>query len=142
MRIAVLILTLVIGAFLFIQTFLVTALGGLAQDEVTSGAGAVGLVCALLWLIAAAFVIGLPLISMMAFVFAGILSLAMAASSDFSDLQLWGIASFVLAALSLIGWMTKRRGARVEARKLAERDERLAASIRGSMAATRPQDQA
>lgn len=133
MRIAVLILTLVVGILLFVQTFVVATLGGAVGDEATAGAGAVGLLVAFLWLIAAAFVIGLPLISMIAFVIAGILALAMAASSDFSDLSIWGIASLVLAALSLIGFLTKRRGARVEARRQAERDERLAASIRQGM---------
>jgi ABC-type multidrug transport system fused ATPase/permease subunit len=133
MRIAVLIITLILGIFLFLQTILVYMGGGLTSDASLSGAGAVGLLIALMWLVAAAFVIGVPLISTIIFVVAGILGLGVAGSSTFSDMAVWGIASFVLAALSFIGLLTKRRGARVKERNQRERDARLAASIRESV---------
>lgn len=133
MRIAVLIITLLLGVVLFVQTFLVASIGGAINDTESAGAGAVGLVIALLWLVAAAFVIGVPLISVIAFVLAGVFGLAMGASSDYTDLTIWGVASFALALLSFIGLLTKRRGARVDDRKQRERDARLAASIRDSV---------
>lgn len=136
MRVAILILTLIVGALLFVQTFLVYSLSGVTQDETTASAGAVGLLIALLWLVAAAFIIGVPLIAAIAFVLAGILAVAMAASSNFTDLTIWGVASFVLAGLSFIAMLTKRRGERRTVRQQAERDERLAANIRESVSAS------
>lgn len=107
MRIAVLILGLVLGALMFVQTFLVYALSGVAQRAETGGAGAVGLFMALLWLVACALVIPVPLASAVVFVVAGILGFAV--SGDFPDLAVWGGVSVILAALSLIGWFAKRR---------------------------------
>lgn len=134
MRIAVLIITLILGIFLVIQTLLVTAAGGLGNDEALSGAGAIGLGIAFLWLVAAAFVIGVPLVSTIIFVLAALLGLGMGASGTaYRDLAVWGGLSLVLAALSFIGLLTRRRGARVEDRKQRERDARLAASIRESV---------
>lgn len=134
MRIAVLIITLILGAFLVVQTLLVTAAGGLGNDEALSGAGAIGIGIAFLWLVAAAFVIGVPLISTILFVLAGLLGLGMGASgTTYRDLSVWGGLSLVLAVLSFIGLLTKRRGARAEERKQRERDARLAASIRESV---------
>ena len=48
MRIATLILGLVLGAFLFLQSLLVAGLSGAADDEESAAAGALGLFAALL----------------------------------------------------------------------------------------------
>jgi hypothetical protein len=122
MRIAVLILGLVLGALMFVQTFLVYALSGVAQSAETGEAGAVGLFMALLWLLACALVIPIPLASAVVFVVAGILGFA--ASGDFPDLAYWGGASIILAVLSFIGWFTKRRADRRNKTKEAETERR------------------
>src|SRR4051794_19130195 len=98
MRIAVLILGLVLGGIMFFQTFLVTSLSGLSKTPgATYSAGSTGLVMAILWLIAVALVIPVPLVSVIAFVLAGILGYAN--STHFPDLAVWGGASLVLALL-------------------------------------------
>jgi zinc ribbon protein len=112
MRIATLILGLILGAILFVQTFLVTVLSGAASDRTTSEAGSVGLFMALLWLVGCALVMPIPLVSTVVFAFAGVLGLAAGASSKFTDLTIWGAASFVLAVFSFFGWIGKRNAAR------------------------------
>ncbi|HEU0114608.1 MAG TPA: hypothetical protein VFQ80_08025, partial [Thermomicrobiales bacterium] len=114
MRIATLILGLVLGAFLFVQTFLVYALSGAANDQATSDAGAVGLLMALLWLVACALAIPLPQVSTGIFALAALFGLTAGASSKFSDLTIWGVASLLLAAFSFFGWIGKRKSARRE----------------------------
>ena len=91
-----------LGAIMFFQTFLVTSLSGLSKTpEASYSAGWVGLIMAVLWLIAVALVIPVPLVSVIAFVLAGILGFAN--STHFPDLAVWGGASLILAVLSLIG---------------------------------------
>jgi hypothetical protein len=113
MRVAVLILGLILGAFMFFQSFAINALSGATSDKTSGEASAVGVFMALLWLVACALVVPIPLVSTIVFVVAGLLGFAAAASSKFGDLQLWGVASLILAALSFIGWRSKRKEARV-----------------------------
>lgn len=132
MRVTVLILSLLLGAVMFVQTFLVYGLSSAVDDQSSSQSGAVGLLMSLLWLVAAAFVIPLPIVSVIAFVIAGLFGFA--ASGDFSDLAMWGGISLVLALLSLFGWRGKRKGdleARREKIRQLERDERLEEMLRG-----------
>ncbi len=123
MRIATLILGLILGAIMFVQTFLVYALSGAANNQATSSAGALGLFMALLWLVACALVIPIPLVSTVIFAFAGLIGLGAGASSTFTDLTIWGAASLILAAFSFFGWIGKRKTARRE----QEAREQLAA---------------
>ncbi|HEV2529713.1 MAG TPA: zinc ribbon domain-containing protein [Thermomicrobiales bacterium] len=81
---------------------------------------------ALIWLVAAAFVLPLPMVSVVLFVIAGVLGFA--ASGDFPDLAVWGGISLVLALLSLFGWRGKRKERRerqVERARQTERDDRM-----------------
>jgi hypothetical protein len=126
MRYAVLILGLILGAFMFMQAGLIAVLSGATGDTATNTAGGGGIIMALLWLVACALVIALPLVSAGVFALAGVVGFSM--SPNFPDLAYWGGASLVLAALSLIGWYTKRRGSRAEAARHAE----LLAAARGS----------
>jgi amino acid transporter len=78
---------------------------------------------ALLWLVACALVIPIPLVSTVIFAFAGLIGLGAGASSTFTDLTIWGAASLILAAFSFFGWIGKRKTARRE----QEAREQLAA---------------
>jgi hypothetical protein len=127
MRIAVLIIGLLLGVVLFLQTLLVYGLSDAANDESTTAAGAIGVFMALLWLAACAFVIPFPLVSIIAFGLAGMAGLAV--SGDFPDLAIWGVISFVLGGLSLIGWRGKvkaDRAAAAERERQRQRDEQMA----------------
>lgn len=127
MRVAVLILGLLLGLLMFFQTFLVYALSGATSQHDTSEAGAIGLFMAILWLVACALVIPIPVVSTIVFVVAGLLGFAAASSSEFSDLGIWGGVSLILAALSFVGWLGKRRGER----KIEQRHQELLAAARG-----------
>src|SRR5690242_12484535 len=131
MRITVLILGLLLGLVMFLQTVVVYALGSAAHDTNHAQAAAIGIVMALLWLVACAFVLPLPLVSVVAFALAAVFGFA--ASKNFPDLAIWGGASLVLMALSFFGWRGKvknRRRARAKEAAEAERDARYEALLR------------
>lgn len=133
MRFVVLILGLLLGALMFVQTFAVYALSGVANDERTSQAGAVGLFMALIWLVASALVLAAPFLSTLAFALAGLLGLS--AATTFPDLEIWGGASVVLSGMSLLAWIAKRRTARRETRRQAleaQRHSELLAAVSSS----------
>lgn len=107
MRIAVLILGLILGAIMFVQTTLVAGLSGVADDQESGGAAAVGMLMALIWLVSCATAIPLPRVAMILFVVAAVLGFA--ASTNFGDLGVWGGVSIFLAVLSFFGWRGKRK---------------------------------
>lgn len=102
MRVTVLIIGLLLGAVMFVQTFLVNLLGQAGDQQGVEQAGAVGLMMSLLWLIACAFVLPLPFVSVVMFLISGVVGFA--SSAEFPDLAVWGGISLVLAALSFF-WM-------------------------------------
>ncbi len=120
MRIAVLIIGIVLSVVMAVQTFAVYVLGNAGNNADASGGGAVGLLVAFLMLVAAAFAMGVPLVSVILFLIGGLLALLIAASSNFPDLAIWGIVSLVLAVMAFIGWRGKRRA---DIRARVERDE-------------------
>lgn len=130
MRIAVLILGLLLGLLMFLQTILVYGLSDAINDEASAQASAIGVVMALLWLVACAFVLPFPLVSVVAFAIAGLFGFA--ASGEFPDLAIWGSVSVVLAVMSIFGWRGKRkqdREVRAEKARQAERDAMLAQMV-------------
>jgi hypothetical protein len=120
-RLATLIIALILMLVLGVQSCAVAAGGSIAgslstasddkakADELSSG-GAVGVLVALLWLIAAALVIGKPRVSMWLFGIAGVIAL-LGGTTGFSDLYVWGIVSFVFALMSWRGTKEKARDA-------------------------------
>lgn len=131
MRVTVLILSLLLGAIMFIQTFLGSVASDLANDEGGEQSSAVGLMMALLWLIAAAFVIPFPMVSVVLFALAGLFGFA--GSGDFPDLAYWGGISLVLSVLSFFSWRGKRKATReanLEKKRQLERDDRLEQMLR------------
>jgi len=109
MRVAVMIVGLVLMIALFVQSCGVGIAGSLSNDESTTGGGAVGIVVAFLFLLGSAFAIGVPTLAMILFLLAGLLAMGVASSSGFSDLQIWGIISLVLAMLCFFSRREKRR---------------------------------
>ena len=87
-----------------------------AGDRVTESGE--GLLLALLWLVACALVLVAPLAAAAVFVLAGLLGLTLAAR--LSDLAAWGVISLVLAVLSLVDWVVRRRAQRREAKRQAD----------------------
>ena len=108
MRILVMIIGLILGSVLFLQSLLGTALFNMAEDEGGTASISMGLLVALVWLVACALVIPLPRVATGLFVVGALL--AFAASGDFPDLAIWGGVSLFLAVLSFFGWRGKRRG--------------------------------
>lgn len=123
MRLAVLIIGLLLGLLMFIQTVLVGALSSAGGSDANAQAAASGFLAAILWLIACAFVIPFPLVSVVAFAIAALFSFGAAARSDYEDQYIWGIVALILMSLSFLGWMGKRRERRTaKAEKLAQAD--------------------
>lgn len=126
MRIAVLIIGLLLGLLIFLQTAILGTLSSAVGEEATESAAAVGVLVALLWLIGSALVMPWPLFSVFAFAIAGLLGFAV--SGDFPDMGVWGGISLVLAVMSFFGWRGKKKDARekAEERQLQrDRDARL-----------------
>jgi len=125
MRVAVLIIGLLLGLAMFLQTLIVFAGSSATEQEDLAGSAAIGVLMAVLWLIACALVIGFPMVSVVLFAIAGIFGLLAASTSEFTDLYMWAVVSFALALMSWFGW----RGKRKADRKQAERDARMDALL-------------
>ncbi len=102
MRIATLIIGLILMFVIGIQGCLVGAGGAFLGDEQLSGGGGMGFLAALLAGIAAAFSLAKPLVSMIIFIIGAIVSF-IAASSGFSDMNVWGVLLLILALFSYFG---------------------------------------
>jgi hypothetical protein len=119
---------------MFLQTVLVTGLSSAADDEDTAGAGSVGVLMSFMWLVACALVLAFPMASMIIFGLAGLLGIAVGASSEFADLVVWGIISLVLALMSFFGWRGKKRdkaAAEAERHYQRDRDAKMESLLRG-----------
>jgi phosphate/sulfate permease len=112
MRIAVLIIGLLLGLLVFLQSMVVNVGSGIAKNDNLENAAAAGVFLAFFWLIASALVIPFPLASAILFVLGGIMGMIAAGNSEFDDLWIWGCVSFVLAIMSFFGWRGKRKDAR------------------------------
>lgn len=131
MRVTVLILGLLLGVVMFLQTMLVYGLSNAVDDTNSASAGAVGVLMALMWLVACAFVMPLPMVSVIVFAIASLFGFA--AAGEFPDLGIWGGISLVLAVLSFFGWRGKRKDTRErqeEKARQAERDRMLEDMLR------------
>lgn len=100
-----LILMIVVGA----QSCAVYAGGSIGKSEAMAEGGAMGILLVLLFLVASAFVLVFPLVSLIVFSLAGIIGILAGTTTPFTDLVIWGIVAFVLAAFSFFGVREKRR---------------------------------
>ncbi len=109
MRVATTILSLALMLLVGAQSCAATVGGVLDQDPGLMNDAPIGFLVAFLFLVGGAFAFGLPLVSLIVFVVAGLLALLVGTTSEFSDLAFWGVVSFVLAGLSFFGMREKRR---------------------------------
>jgi hypothetical protein len=103
------IISLVLTVIVLAQSCAVNFGGAVGKNEGVTQGGAMGILIALLFLIGAAFVMGIPLVSTIVFVLAGILGFMVAATTPFTDLRIWGWIALILAVMSFIGYLGKRR---------------------------------
>ncbi len=128
MRIAALIIGLLLGLLLFLQSFTIGLFrDSTVLDDTTTAAGGAGLMKALLWLLACALVIPLPQVSFPIFLLTAIIGLAVP-PGEFEDIRFHGGAAILLAALAFFGWRGKRKECQtftLEKARQEERDRRL-----------------
>ena len=133
MRIATLIIGLLVGLLLFIQSFTMGIFSySTVVDDTTATAGGAGLFMALLWLLACALVIPFPLVSTGLFAVSIPIGL-FTPTGEFEDLRFHGFAAIVLTVMAFFGWRGKRKAEnqqRLEQAQRAEHDERVEALLR------------
>jgi len=129
-KIAVLILGLILGAIMLIQSLLVAGLAGAADDAESTAAGIGGVMMAFLWLVAVALVFSVPLVSMALFGLAALLGFAFA--SAYGSLSVWAVVSLILGAFSFFAWRGKRRD---EVRRRVEHQGQLQVAVASGLAA-------
>ncbi len=126
MRIAVLVIGLVVMLVLGMQSCAVTVGGSFLEEfeqgrearqaaEATTGAGAIGLLAALVFAVAAGFALAKPKVAMILFLVAGFFTLIGATAGDFPDLWIWTFVALALAVMSYFGIREQRRKALKEA---------------------------
>jgi membrane protein implicated in regulation of membrane protease activity len=103
MRIAVMIIALCLTAIVGLQSCTVMVGGGLTHDQGLSGGGAAGLLVAFLFVLGAAFALGLPKVSQVIFAIATGVGFLAGAQSGYHDMTVWGVVSLVLAFMSYFG---------------------------------------
>lgn len=131
MRIATLIVGLLLGLLLTIQTLAVTTFG---DDSATSSAAGAGLIMMLLWLFGCALVMAFPLVSAVLFGLAALIGLT-ASTGNFEDIRFHGGVAFVLMGMALLGYRSKRNEDRerdIERKRQAERDTMVARMLDAS----------
>jgi vacuolar-type H+-ATPase subunit I/STV1 len=128
MRIAVLIIGIVLGFIIMVQSFSAGVLGEVGNNDDISDAGAGGVWVAIFWIIASALAIAFPMASVVLFGFASAIAFGIAGTSDFEDMWVWGGIGILLAIFSFFGWRGKRKDRRerdVEKQRQVDRDDRL-----------------
>lgn len=104
MRIAVLIISLFLTVIIGLQSCAVTVGGSLAKDQATSAGGAGGVVVAFLFVLGAAFSMGLPRVSQIVFLLASAVAfIAASGESKYQDMNVWGAVALILAVMSYLG---------------------------------------
>jgi hypothetical protein len=109
MRIAVMIIALVVFIFITLQSCAIGVGGSLQNSESLKEGASIGVLLAFLYVLGAAFAIGVPLISTVAFAVGALVAIPAGAKTGYSDLQVWGVLSAILAILSIFGFLEKRR---------------------------------
>lgn len=103
MRIASGIISLILGLLVFLQSCTVGVGGAAFGEELAAQGGSAGILVALLFVIGGAFAFALPKVAMVAMVIAGILSIAIGATTTYGDMTIWGVVAIILAAMNYFG---------------------------------------
>src|SRR3712207_5505655 len=99
MRVATMILSLILMLVVGLQSCAVSLGDQVIGEKASQQGGPLGIFMALLFLVGGAFALAFPLVSLVAFVLAGLIGLAGGATTSFSDLSIWGWVSLALAVL-------------------------------------------
>lgn len=127
MRIATLIISLLIGLLLFIQSFGILALSD--AESATYGAGAVGLIMAFMWLLGAGLVLAFPMASGILFGLSAVLGL-LVPTGAFGDLRFHGGVAVVLMVMAALGYRDKQKQDREKQDERIKQEERDALMAR------------
>ena len=100
MRIASGIISLIIGCIVFLQSCTVGIGGEILADEVSSQSGSVGMFVALLLFVSGAFAFALPKVAMIFSALAALFAFLNGATSDFSDMTVWGVIAIILTVMN------------------------------------------
>lgn len=101
MRIAVLILGLVFSVFSGLQSCAVHVGGRLTDSAASTGAGAVGVLISMLFLLGSALVIAFPRAAQVCFVISCVI--AVLNRTNFPDMTFWAVVSIALSLMSYYG---------------------------------------
>jgi hypothetical protein len=115
MRVAILVVSLCLAMIIALQSCGVMIGAGILDKQETASSGAAGIALAFLFVLGAAFALGIPIISCIIFAFGAVLGFVAAAESEFTDLKFWASVSAILALMSLFGFFELRRKKRREA---------------------------
>lgn len=139
MRIATLIIGLLVGLLLFLQSFTVGIFSDTTViDDATATAGGAGLFMALIWLLASALVVPFPLASFILFLISAPIGM-FTPTGEFEDLRFHGFVAALLAIMALLGWRGKKveQEKRKERAQQAEREARMEDLMRQQLDAQR-----
>ncbi|TNC07638.1 hypothetical protein FF100_31650 [Methylobacterium terricola] len=103
MRIAVLIIGLCLSFAIFLQSCAVSFGADVAKNQDLAEGGALGVLVALLFIIGAAFALGLPRLSGSIFLLAGLIGNVAGRTTKFHDLNYWGAAALILSLMAFLG---------------------------------------
>jgi hypothetical protein len=101
LRVAVLVISLCLTLIVGLQSCALYAGGAMIGNQGTASGGAAGILVALLFVLGAAFAIGVPRASI--FGLAACIGVGIGRVTSFSDLVIWGFVALALAILSYFG---------------------------------------
>ena len=134
MRVGAMVVGILFAIWTFFEAVLIVGLSGAADDDETGALGGGGLVSAILVGIGAALVLAVPLVSMVLFGMAAIVSF-LAAGMGYSNHWFYGSVFSGLAIMAFFGWRGKVKASReaaTERDRQRQRDEQLAELLRRS----------
>lgn len=109
MRITTMILSLLLMLVVGAQSCAVTVGDSMGNEKVADQGGPWGIIVAFFFLIAGAFALTFPVVSLIFFALSAIVGFSAGATTSFSDRTIWGVVSLILAVFSFFGVLEKRR---------------------------------
>ena len=109
MRVAVLVISLAVFVILLLQSCAVGVGGSLQASEGLKQGAAIGVLLAFIYILGAAFALGAPIVSTVAFALGALVAIPAGTQTGFTDLQVWGWLSAFLAVLAFFGHREKRK---------------------------------